>query len=137
MTRLWRLLASLLIMGLVVVACGGGSSEPAAPDTAVDSNGFPLDWPIALPPGSITDCDTGEVNQGDVLFSVVFCMPDDPDPLTASESYLATLEAHGFAEREPGEFISQQQTFLDGNGIEIFFQLVNDEATIVLIKPGN
>ena len=81
-------------------------------------------------------CDNGTVMQENSFFSVVMCLPDDPDPFTASENYLATLEGNGFVEREPGAFITTQETFLDGNGIEIYFQLVGDEATVVLIKPA-
>ena len=68
---------------------------------------------------------------------MVVGLDDEADPFTASELYLATLEADGFIEREPGAFITRQETFLDGNGIEIYFQLVDDEATVVLIKPAS
>ncbi len=134
MTRLARLFAAVLLVVLIASACGG--DDPGASDIPVYANGFPSEWPIATPPGNLNDCDNATVSQEDSLFTVVMCLPDDPDPFTASENYLATLEADGFAEREPGSFITQQQTFLDGNGIEIFYQLVDNEATIVLIKPG-
>ena len=134
MTRLARLFAAVLLVVLIASACGG--DDPAASDIPVYANGFPSEWPIATPPGNLNDCDNATVIQEDSLFSVVMCLPDDPDPFTASENYLATLEADGFVEREPGSFIIEQQTFLDGNGIEVFYQLVDNEATIVLIKPG-
>ena len=134
MTRLARLIAAVLLVVLITSACGG--DDPAASDIPVYANGFPSEWPIATPPGNLDDCDNATVSQEDSLFTVVMCLPDDPDPFTASENYLATLEADGFAEREPGSFVTQQQTFLDGNGIEIFYQLIDNEATIVLIKPG-
>ena len=134
MTRLARLIAAVLLVVLITSACGG--DDPAASDIPVYANGFPSEWPIATPPGDLDDCDNATVSQEDSLFTVVMCLPDDPDPFTASENYLATLEADGFAEREPGSFVTQQQTFLDGNGIEIFYQLIDNEATIVLIKPG-
>jgi hypothetical protein len=134
MTRLARLFAAVLFVALIASACG--SDEPAASDIPVYANGFPSEWPIATPPGNLNDCDNATISQDDSMFAVVMCLPDDPNPFTASENYLATLEADGFAEREPGSFITRQQTFLDGNGIEIFYQLVDNEATIVLIKPG-
>jgi len=133
MTRLALRAFLVLFVLFLVAACG--SDEPAVSDIPVDSTGFPIDWPITRPPGNFDGCDNASVSQDDASFSVVMCLPDDPDPFTASENYLATLEADGFAEREPGSFIIEQQTFLDGNGIEIFYQLVDDEATIVLIKP--
>ncbi len=135
MFRAARLLSPLLALALLV-ACGGSDAAPES-TVPVDASGFPTEWPIATPPGSVDGCDNGTVLQDDSLFSVVMCLPEDPDPFTASERYLATLEADGFAERDPGAFIVNQATFLDGNGIEIFYQLIDDEATIVLIKPGS
>lgn len=85
----------------------------------------------------MNDCDNGTVIQGGVFFSVVMCLANEPDPFAASEQYLATLEAEGFIERQTGAFITSQETFLDGNSIEIYFQLIGNEATIVLIKPGS
>ena len=117
-----------------VAACGG---DPEPSPVPVNADGFPIDWPVAVPPGNVTDCPNGTVSQEDSLFSVVMCLPEDPDPFTAAENYLVTLEGDGFTEREPGAFITQQETFLDGNGIEIYFQLVDNEATIVLIKPAS
>lgn len=129
---LCAVLAALLAMG--IAGCGG--DDPVAEDIPVDADGFPTEWPIAAPPGNVNDCDNGHVNQDDALFSVVVCLPADPDPFTASQNYLRRLEADGFVEREPGAFIAQQETFLDGNGIEIYYQLVDAEATIVLIRPA-
>ena len=79
----------------------------------------------------MNDCDNGTVIQGGVFFSVVMCLANEPDPFAAS------LEAEGFIERQTGAFITSQETFLDGNSIEIYFQLIGNEATIVLIKPGS
>jgi len=126
-------MSTLLFIVLAVAACGG---DPEPSPVPVDVDGFPIDWPIAIPPGTVNGCDNGTVMQENSFFSVVMCLPDDPDPFTASENYLATLEGNGFVEREPGAFITTQETFLDGNGIEIYFQLVGDEATVVLIKPA-
>lgn len=128
------LAAGAFALGLTaVVGCGGDvEREPIT----VDERGFPTEWPVAVPPGSVEDCDNGAVTQEDSLFSVVVCLPAEPDPFTASQNYLAELEADGFVEREPGAFLVQQETFLDGNGIEVYFQLVDDEATIVLIRPA-
>jgi len=126
-------MSTLLFIVLAVAACGG---DPEPSPIPVDVDGFPIDWPIAIPPGTVNGCDNGTVMQENSFFSVVMCLPDDPDPFTASENYLATLEGNGFVEREPGAFITTQETFLDGNGIEIYFQLVGDEATVVLIKPA-
>lgn len=134
MPRLLRLLIALIALVLMVAACGG---DPEPSPVPVNAEGFPIDWPVAVPPGSVNECDNGAVSQEDALFSVVMCLPEQPDPFTASERYLAELEAEGFSERDPGAFITQQETFLDGNGIEIYFQLVDDEATVVLIKPGS
>ena len=133
MKRRAFLMSTLLFIVLAVAACGG---DPEPSPVPVDVDGFPIDWPIAIPPGTVNGCDNGTVMQENSFFSVVMCLPDDPDPFTASENYLATLEGHGFVEREPGAFITTQETFLDGNGIEIYFQLVGDEATVVLIKPA-
>lgn len=124
-----------LVAALLVVGCGG-SDDTLAADIPVDANGFPTEWPLTVPPGNVNDCDNGHVNQDDSLFSVVMCLPDDPDPFTASQNYLSTLESNGFVEREPGAFIVSQETFLDGNGIEIYYLLIENEATIVLIKPA-
>ena len=132
MSRLAHLGAALLVVVYVTAACGDPEPSPAP----VDADGFPIDWPVAVPPGNVNDCENGTVSQEDSLFSVVMCLPEDPDPFTASENYLATLEGDGFIEREPGAFIAEQETFLDGNGIEIYFQLVGNEATVVLIKPA-
>jgi len=101
----------------------------------VDDRGFPIDWPVLAPPGTVADCPNGEVSQESLTFSVVICLPDDPDPLTVATRYIDDLQARGFTEREPGAFQADQLTFLDGNGIEILIQLIGDEATIVLIKP--
>lgn len=128
-----------VVIGLAMATTACGSDAPAAdPADAipVDAAGFPTEWPIAIPPGTITDCDDGSVSQEDSLFSVVVCLPDAPDPFTVSQNYLATLEGEGFVEREPGAFLVNQETFLDGNGIEVYYQLVEDEATIVLIRPA-
>ncbi|HAY67438.1 MAG TPA: hypothetical protein DCY82_04000 [Acidimicrobiaceae bacterium] len=133
MKRRAFLMSTLLFIVLAVAACGG---DPEPSPVPVDVDGFPIDWPIAIPPGTVNGCDNGTVMQENSFFSVVMCLPDDPDPFTASENYLATLEGNGFVEREPGAFITTQETFLDGNGIEIYFQLVGDEATVVLIKPA-
>ena len=133
MKRRAFLMSTLLFIVLAVAACGG---DPEPSPVPVDVDGFPIDWPIAIPPGTVNGCDNGTVMQENSFFSVVMCLPDDPDPFTASENYLATLEGKGFVEREPGAFITTQETFLDGNGIEIYFQLVGDEATVVLIKPA-
>ncbi|HAY68006.1 hypothetical protein K0U73_03475 [bacterium] len=133
MNRLAHLVSVLLFVALAAAACSG---DPEPSPVPVDADGFPIDWPIAIPPGNVNDCDNGAVSQEDALFAVVMCLPDDPDPFAASENYLATLEGNGFVEREPGAFITQQQTFLDGSGIEIYFQLVGNEATVVLIKPA-
>ncbi|MBT5757998.1 hypothetical protein N8342_06295 [Acidimicrobiales bacterium] len=133
MKRRAFLMSTLLFIVLAVAACGG---DPEPSPIPVDVDGFPIDWPIAIPPGTVNGCDNGTVMQENSFFSVVMCLPDDPDPFTASENYLATLEGNGFVEREPGAFITTQETFLDGNGIEIYFQLVGDEATVVLIKPA-
>jgi hypothetical protein len=133
MKRRAFLMSTLLFIVLAVAACGG---DPEPSPIPVDVDGFPIDWPIASPPGTVNGCDNGTVMQENSFFSVVMCLPDDPDPFTASENYLATLEGNGFVEREPGAFITTQETFLDGNGIEIYFQLVGDEATVVLIKPA-
>ena len=133
MKRRAVLMSTLLFVVLAVAACGG---DPEPSPVPVDVDGFPIDWPIAIPPGNVNGCDNGTVMQENSFFSVVMCLPDDPDPFTASENYLATLEGNGFVEREPGAFITTQETFLDGNGIEIYFQLVGDEATVVLIKPA-
>ena len=134
MPRFVRLLAALILVGFAATACGG---DPEPSPVPVDGDGFPIDWPVAVPPGNVNDCDNGVVSQEDELFSVVMCLPGQPDPFTASELYLAELEAEGFIERDPGAFITRQETFLDGTGIEIYFQLVDDEATIVLIKPAS
>ena len=133
MKRRAFLMSTLLFIVLAVAACGG---DPEPSPIPVDVDGFPIDWPIAIPPGTVNGCDNGTVMQENSFFSVVMCLPDDPDPFTASENYLATLDGNGFVEREPGAFITTQETFLDGNGIEISFQLVGDEATVVLIKPA-
>ena len=133
MKRRAFLMSTLLFIVLAVAACG---DDPEPSPVPVDVDGFPIDWPIAIPPGTVNGCDNGTVMQENSFFSVVMCLPDDPDPFTASENYLATLEGNGFVEREPGAFITTQETFLDGNGIEIYFQLVGDEATVVLIKPA-
>ena len=133
MRRLARSGTVLLLVVMIAAACG----DPEPSPVPVNADGFPVDWPVATPPGNVNDCDNGTVSQEDALFSVVMCLPDDPDPFTASEQYLATLEADGFTERDPGAFITNQETFLDGNGIEIYFQLVGQEATIVLIKPAS
>ncbi|MDG1087381.1 MAG: hypothetical protein P8P20_06575 [Acidimicrobiales bacterium] len=133
MKRRAFLMSTLLFIVLAVAACGG---DPEPSPIPVDVDGFPIDWPIAIPPGTVNGCDNGTVMQENSFFSVVMCLPDDPDPFTASANYLATLEGNGFVEREPGAFITTQETFLDGNGIEIYFQLVGDEATVVLIKPA-
>ncbi len=134
MPRIVRLVALFVVTAVVTASCGG--DDGAASDIPVDANGFPTDWPISAPPGNVSDCDNGHVNQDDSLFSVVMCLPEDPDPFTASQNYLGTLESEGFVEREPGAFIVSQETFLDGNGIEIYYQLIENEATIVLIRPG-
>ena len=137
MTRLARLVTAVLFVALVALiasACGGDSKPSPVP---INAQGFPIDWPVAVPPGNVNDCDNGAVSQEDVLFLVVMCLPDKPDPFTASQQYLANLEADGFAERQPGAFITSQETFLDGNSIEIYFQLIDNEATVVLIKPGS
>ncbi len=132
--RLARLIAALLLLALVASAC---SDDPEPSPVPVDAAGFPIDWPVAVPPGNVNDCDNGTVIQGAVFFSVVMCLANEPDPFAASEQYLATLEAEGFIERQTGAFITIQETFLDGNSIEIYFQLIGNEATIVLIKPGS
>lgn len=151
MVRVTRLatLGFALLVSLLLGACGGGSvatfeGEPGADavDGAeeelvvvpVDDRGFPTEWPIAAPPGTVIGCPNGEVIQETQTFSVVICLPDDPDPVTVAKTYLTRLRANGFAEREPGAFDEKQMTFLDGSGIEIYFQLIGDEATIVLIK---
>jgi hypothetical protein len=134
MIRLARLVTALLLVALIASACGG---DPEPSPVPVNAQGFPIDWPVAVPPGNVNDCENGSVSQEDVLFSVVMCLPDEPDPFTASEQYLAALEAEGFLERQPGAFITSQETFLDGNSIEIYLQLVGNETTVVLIKPGS
>ncbi len=87
MIRLARHTASLLLVALVASACGG---DPEPSPVPVNAQGFPIDWPVAVPPGNVNDCDNGTVSQEDVFFSVVMCLPDEPDPFTASEQYLAT-----------------------------------------------
>ena len=133
MNRLVRVVAAVVFVLVAATACGGDAEPSQVP---VNAQGFPIDWPVAVPPGNVNGCSNGTVSQEDSLFSVVMCLPDEPDPFTASENYLAALEGDGFAEREPGAFITQQATFLEGNGIEIYFQLIGNEATVVLIKPA-
>ena len=135
-TRLGVIAMVIVLTAVAFYACGGATDAPVEPTIPVDESGFPIDWPIATPPGTVNGCENGTVTQDSSLFSVVLCLADEPDPFTASQQYLAELEADGFIEREPGSFLIQQQTFLDGNGIEIYYQLVDNEATIVLIKPG-
>ena len=101
MKRRAFLMSTLLFIVLAVAACGG---DPEPSPVPVDVDGFPIDWPIAIPPGTVNGCDNGTVMQENSFFSVVMCLPDDPDPFTASENYLATLEGNGFVEREPGAF---------------------------------
>jgi len=132
MLRLARIGTVLLVVLVGVAACG----DPGPSPVPVDAQGFPTDWPVAIPPGNVTDCANGTVSQEDDLFSVVMCLADEPDSFAAAEQYVAALEADGFVEREPGAFATEQVTFLDGNGIEIYLQLVDREATIVLIKPA-
>lgn len=134
MRRLARVGSALLLISFIAVACGGAVEQSPIP---VNAQGFPTDWPVAVPPGSVSDCDNGSVSQEDELFSVVMCLPEDADPVVASEQYLGDLQAEGFVEREAGAFMTTQETFLVGNGIEIYFQLVGNEATIVLIKPAS
>ncbi|MFT4597483.1 MAG: hypothetical protein ACI9TF_001732 [Paracrocinitomix sp.] len=134
MIPLARLITALLLVALIASACGG---DPAPSPVPVNAEGFPIDWPVAVPPGNVDDCDNGAVSQEDAFFSVVMCLPDEPDPFIASAQYLATLEAQGFTERQPGAFITNQETFLDGNSIEVYFQLLGNEATVVLIKPAS
>lgn len=131
-----RIAVSMMLAGVLLTAAGCGGDVEREP-IPVDERGFPTEWPVVVPPGTIDGCDNGQVTQEDVLFSVVVCLPQDPDPFTASQNYLAELEADGFVEREPGAFLIQQETFLDGNGIEIYYQLIDDEATIVLIRPAD
>lgn len=139
MNRVASVVALAVALAVVLTIGFGGcrADDPVAEDIPVDADGFPTEWPIAVPPGNVNDCENGHVNQDDSLFSVVVCLPPDPDPFTASQDYLGRLEADGFVEREPGAFITQQETFLDGNGIEIYYQLIGDEVTIVLIRPAD
>jgi len=134
MRRRVAAVATLISVLLGAVGCSGEVEREPIP---VDERGFPTEWPVVVPPGTIDGCDNGQVSQEDALFSVVVCLPEEPDPFTASQNYLGELEAAGFVEREPGAFLLQQETFLDGNGIEIYYQLVDDEATIVLIRPAD
>ncbi|MCH9802949.1 hypothetical protein K0U73_04040, partial [bacterium] len=91
MKRRAFLMSTLLFIVLAVAACGG---DPEPSPIPVDVDGFPIDWPIAIPPGTVNGCDNGTVMQENSFFSVVMCLPDDPDPFTASENYLATLEGN-------------------------------------------
>lgn len=133
-----RLAAALAVAALALSGCAGG--DAAAPADASTTE-FPADWPIERPPGTLKDCPAAEVIQKDALFSLVLCLRDEADPFTAAQQYLNLLETRGFAERSPGQFITEFETFVDGNGIEVFYQLSSDtdpaQTTIVLIRPAS